>query len=172
MRKVSLRPSVITTFFFCSLVVNAASIGAAHAEEERLCLPVHANINSEFTGTGCESPVGLCTEGMITNGGFLNGKTFFTALSVAAAAGMPGVEPETTLSYSGFLEVQTGHGDLQIQDVGISETATGTFSEIERIVGGTGRFAEASGTLFIYGDATADGTGFTGTIRGEMCLGR
>jgi len=46
----------------------------------------------------------------------------------------------------------------------------GVFSEFDRVVSGTGRFEGASGTLFIYGDAFPDGTGFLGTIEGPLCL--
>ena len=114
--------------------------------------------------------MGLCTKGEITEGGMLNGTTEFIALSVAPAAGMPGVEPDTTLSYSGLLTITTKHGTLLIRDVGVFDTARGVFSELERITEGTERFVNAKGTLFIYGPAAADGSGFTGSIRGDVCL--
>lgn len=156
----------------------SASVGlllwvpSARAQGSSLCIPIHAEILSTFVTAGCESPVGLCTTGTITEGGILNGTTEFTALSVATAAGMPGVEPDTTLSYSGLLKITTKLGTLTISDVGIFDTARGVFSELDRITEGTERFFGSNGTLFIYGTATADGTGFGGSINGEVCLAR
>lgn len=169
--KGSLRLSTMFIVFLFSVfaagVINART---AAAEESGICIPVRAEIQSTFFAEGCESPVGLCTTGEITQGGILNGTTEFTALSVAPAAGMPGVEPDTTLSYAGLLRITTKHGMLLIRDVGVFDTARGVFSELDRITEGTERFFGATGTLFIYGPANADGSGFTGSIRGEVCL--
>ena len=142
----------------------------SHATTASICIPIQANIEARFVTENCMSPVGLCTAGKITKGGLLNGTTEFTALGIAVAAGMPGIEPDTTLSYHGVLTITTKHGTLEISDVGVFDQVTGVFSELDRVVSGTGRFEDASGTLFIYGDAFADDSGFTGSIAGQVCL--
>jgi hypothetical protein len=100
-----------------------------------------------FVVEGCTSPVGSCTVGSITNGGFLNGETSFTAFGAAIAAGMNGIEPDSTSSYSGLLTITTKHGILTISDVGVFDTAMGKFSEIDRVIEGTGMFQESTGVL-------------------------
>lgn len=169
--KGSLRLSTMfVVFLFSVFALSLIGTRTVAAENGGMCIPIHAKIRSTFFAEGCYSPVRLCTTGEITEGGILNGTTEFTALSLAPAAGMSGVEPDTTLSYSGLLKITTTHGMLLIRDVGMFDTAKGVFSELDRITEGTERFSGASGTLFIYGTASADGTGFGGSIRGEICL--
>ena len=169
--KGSLRLSTMfVVFLFSVFALSLIGTRTVAAENDGMCIPVHAKIQSTFFAEGCYSPVGLCTTGEITEGGILNGTTEFTALSLSPAAGMSGVEPDTTLSYSGLLKIITKLGMLTIQDVGVFDTARGVFSELDRITAGTERFFGSSGTLFIYGTATADGSGFGGSIRGEVCL--
>ncbi len=172
-KTISRKLTSFMTSAFLFLSVNAfTQTGYAESNKKDFCIPVRAKIESTFVTDGCESPVGLCTEGRVTRGGFLNGKTSFVALGAAPSAGLEGVEPETTLSYSGELKVSTRHGSWKTSDVGVFDQAAGTFSELDRVVEGTGKFKNASGQLFIYGNATADGSGFTGDIRGEICLSR
>ena len=142
----------------------------ALATQDGLCIPVHATINALFVTAGCTSPVGLCTAGQLSGSGILNGSTRFTALGIAPAAGITGIEPDTTLSYHGVLEVATRHGTLSISDIGVFDQAVGVYSEVDRITAGTGRFENATGTLFIHGDAFSDGSGFDGEVRGQICL--
>ena len=165
--------SVMSKITFLFLVVIALSSFAgrqAVASPDDTCIPVQAKINALFNIAGCTSPVGLCTTGEITGGGILNGETRFTALSIAPAAGMTGIEPDSTLSYHGVLEVTNEHGMLIIRDVGVFDQVVGVYSEVDRISGGVGRFENARGTLFISGNAFPDGSGFDGEVRGQICL--
>ena len=50
------------------------------------------------------------------------------------------------------------------------DQAAGKFTELDRVIAGTGLFANASGVLFISGDSYADGSGFDGRISGKLCL--
>lgn len=144
------------------------------------CFSAHATIHATIDPTGCTSPVGLCTSGVVRSEGrgFLRGTTHFTATGLGgapvgeASIVFPPAEPATTWSYSGDLELTTPFGNLSIADVGVLDTAHGTFTELERIAGGTGRLDHATGNLFIYGNTTPDGMGFDGTIRGRVCLPR
>lgn len=168
--KTFLKNCMIAVTVCCTLVCNFVLVASASAEGKSFCFPVHASTKGELTMENCASPVGFCVTGRITRGSFLNSKTFFTVHSVAVAAGMPGFVPDTTSSYVGTLEILTRFGDVNIEEVGVSDSVTGAFSEIDRVVGGTRWFANASGNLFLVGNATADGTGFTSKIRGKICL--
>ena len=106
MKRQQIVNSIIVSVFFIIAVVLFI-VDPVKAEDEGFCVPIHAKIQSFFVTDGCDSPVGLCTVGEITEGGLLNGSTFFRALGAAPAAGMPDAEPETTLSYSGVLTVTT-----------------------------------------------------------------
>jgi hypothetical protein len=155
------------------LVILAMSVFAgrqALAAPDETCIPVQAKINALFNVAGCASPVGLCTTGQITDGGIFNGETRFTALSIAPAAGMHGIEPDTTLSFHGVLEIITQDGALYMRGVGVFDQVVGVYSEVDRITAGIGRFESARGTLFIYGDAFEDGSGIDGEVRGQVCL--
>jgi hypothetical protein len=121
---------------------------------------------------GCSSPVGLCTAGVVTGSGLLKGPNTFTAFGLAAAAGLPGIEPETLVSFAGERVITTPKGTLTLHAVGVFDTAAtaaGEFDELEKVIGGTGWFAGATGTLHLFGTATADRSGFKGAIVGEIC---
>ena len=157
-----------------TVLVAASAVGPdrARAQDDTLCIPVAAVIRSAAVPPGepCDSPVALCTTGVISGGGILRGTTRFTALALGPAAG----EPPTTLSYSGELVVTTKHGSITFSDAGIFDTdpSVSAFSELDRVVAGlgSGRFLGASGLLFIAGTASAGGAAFEGDIRGEVCI--
>ncbi|MDH3910862.1 MAG: hypothetical protein OEU09_06155, partial [Rhodospirillales bacterium] len=144
------------------VAAGVASPDKARAQEDTLCIPVAAVIKSAAVPPGepCASPVALCTTGVISGGGILRGTTSFTALALGPAAG----EPVTTLSYSGELVVTTKHGAITFSDAGIFDTdpAVSAFSELDRVVdgSGSGRFLGASGLLFIAGTASGGGAAF------------
>ena len=138
-----------------------------HAKGD-FCHKVKAKIESFWFVDGCESPLGSCTAGEITKGGLLNGPTVWTAEGMAYAAGISYIEPDANLSYSGILKVQTKKGTLTFSDLGTMDAALGVYSETDRLIEGTGRYEGAKGVVFIFGEITA--TGFTGDIRGEICI--
>jgi len=129
----------------------------------------NAGIRASVVTDGCTSPVGLCTAGVFEGNGLLHGTTSFVADGLAPAAGMPGVEAPTTLSYSGLLTISTHRGTLTTRDTGIFDTAAGLFSSRDVIVGGTGIFAGATGHLLINGTGTSS---FESVASGEICLAR
>jgi hypothetical protein len=159
----------LTTFFFAStfLVFGVGFTTSIHAEEG--CHRVHGRIQSTFTSTNCTSPIGLCTEGMITGAGPLDSATTFLALDAAPSAGMPALEPSANLSYSGVLTISTRRGTLVTHDLGVLDAATASFTEIERPASGTGIFANVSSVFFISGAIVNNGTGFDGELYGELC---
>jgi hypothetical protein len=158
--------------FIAALLVSGvigavATSRSVHAQSG--CQRVHGRVQSTFTTTNCTSPIGLCTAGKITRGGILDSATTFLALDVAPAAGMPANEPAANLAYSGQLTIETKGGTLQVRDLGVIDGVHNNFTELERPVSGTGRFANASNVFFISGALVNNGTGFDGEIYGELC---
>src|SRR5215469_5100989 len=119
-----------------ALLLFAAGV-AIRGSQANECDPINTGITSTFAnGSGCPSPVGICTTGTIA-GGPLKGTTSFTALAL-----IPGPAP-STMAYTGTLTIATDQGTLNISDVGVLDQANTVFSEIDRIQGGTGIFSGA-----------------------------
>ena len=163
----SLQRALPSVFFAGTLFAFGLSIATSTYAEE--CHWVHGRIQSSFTTTNCTSPIGLCTEGMITGAGPLDSATTFLALDAAPSAGMPALEPAANLSYSGALIITTPRGTLVTHDLGVLDAATASFTEIERPASGTGVFANVTTVFFISGALVNNGTGFDGELYGELC---
>lgn len=152
-----------------ALLVASALFGSRSADANQRCRPVRGYISVQLAPDGCQSPVGLCTAGKIRHAGVLDGTTSYLALGLSPAAGMPGVVAPNVLSYAGRLSVDTRHGTLQLVDTGVLDQNQNVFTEYDTVAGGTGRFAGATGRLFVSGDITGGGTGFSGRISGRLC---
>jgi hypothetical protein len=157
--------------FLLAVVVVAAAValtarpGGARSRCHRLS--GGAGLRASVVTAGCTSPVGLCTAGQLHGDSLLSGTTSFVADGLAPAAGMPAVEAPTTLSYSGLITITTCDGTLTTRDTGIFDTAAGLFASRDVVVGGTGRFAGATGHLFFHGTGTSS---FDSDADGEICL--
>jgi hypothetical protein len=149
------------------VVGTVATSRSVHAKDG--CHRVHGHYTASFTTANCTSPIGLCATGTITHGGILDSSSLFLALDVAPAAGMPMNEPLANVSYSGTLTIDTHHGSLGLRDLGVIDGVGNTFTELERVVSGTGRFAHATHSFFISGAMVNSGNGFDGEISGELC---
>jgi hypothetical protein len=104
----------------------------------------------------------------VTKDRLISGTTFASVLGLAPSLGLPGLEPETTLSIKGERTITTARGDLMFHFITVFDTARGEFAEINRVIGGTERFAGATGTLWITGTGT---TVFDGRVTGQICIG-
>lgn len=157
------------SFFFVAGVVLSSS---AQADD---CTRIRANIDTTIDAASCTSPVGLCAAGEITRNGLLSGTTYFTGEGLGGGAVgeesivSPPIVPDTTWTYAGTLVITTCDGTLTLEDVGVYDTVGRPYSEYQTVVDGTGVFAGASGTLFSYGWAKEDGSGFRGRLRGKIC---
>jgi hypothetical protein len=134
------------------------------------CQEVRAREHAVRVTEGCTSPVGFCVEGVITGGGSMNGKTKATILGLAPSVGLPGIEPETTLSAAGDRTIENSHGTLTLRFTAVFDTVRGEFAELLRVTGGTGQFLGATGTLYLTGRLGADGISIEGDFTGEVCL--
>ena len=161
----------LTAFFFSGTFLIFGVGFATSSYAEGGCQWVHGRIQSSFTTTNCASPVGQCTEGVITGAGLLDSATTFLALDAAPSAGMPATEPSANLSYSGVLTIKTRRGTLVTHDLGVLDAATASFTEMERPGSGTGIFANQSSVFFISGAVVNNGTGFDGELYGKLCTG-
>ena len=115
------------------------------------------------------SPGGLCADGTIRSG-ILKGTKLAVYTAAAPSAGLPGVESPLVLSYTADAVFTTKHGELHLSQLGVSDPLRQVFTELSRVVGGTGRFYQASGDLFISGTLSIDGTDFESDITGTVCL--
>lgn len=185
-----LKTVIVLVGAFVAAVAIAVTPSAAHDDDDRpgarppapagtRCFDVRAEISVLFTADGCDSPVGMCTAGTVRSrgaGGIVAGTTRFRALGLGGGVvGEPSIvfppaEPASTWSYRGDLAITTALGVLNLEDVGVFDTVRGSFSEMNRVVGGTGIFRDAQGDLFMYGYSNASGTGFDGDIRGRVCV--
>lgn len=153
------------------LLLSAGScISAAATAKE--CKQIHAEIVSSSTTAGCTSPIGLCTSGTIDGNFGLDGTTYLTTDSFAPG---PNTAPKApnVFSYSGVLQIAARHGTLTARDTGIFDPlpiGTGVFSSFDIITGGTGRYAGASGILFIMGRTVVNTGQFVSTVTGTVCM--
>jgi hypothetical protein len=138
--------------------------------EDGRCKQVRAKEHAVRVIEGCTSPVGFCVEGVIAGGGWINGKTKATILGLAPSVGLPGIEPETTLSAAGDRTIETSQGTLTLRFTAVFDTVRGEFSELLRVTEGTGKFLGATGTLYLNGRLSADGISIEGDFTGVICL--
>jgi hypothetical protein len=138
-------------------------------EEGGRCTRIKASLATAIVAENCPSPVGLCAAGVIAGNRLIEGTTFASVLGLAPSAGLPGLEPETTLSLAGERTIRASRGTLMLRLAGVFDTARGEFAEIDRVTSGTGRFEGATGTLWITGTGT---NVFEGQITGQICTNR
>ncbi|MEO8631337.1 MAG: hypothetical protein ABI612_25070, partial [Betaproteobacteria bacterium] len=143
-----------------------------HSVAAENCKTIDATMQLHMAPEGCASPVNICTKGTLVSGDpSLSGATWlYTSLGTAPSVGLSdSIEPATTLSYAGAVLVTTlRDGTLTTRNAGVFDTVTGSFSQLDKMTGGTGRFAGAKGYVFV----TATGSiaaGFRTSVRGEIC---
>lgn len=128
------------------------------------CHQLNSRLESTVTAT---APV-LTVEGVVQSG-LLKGSTAFTATFIGAG-------PTTsTLAYAGDFAITTKDGVLRTEGSGTFVPAPASpFSQFDVVdpIASTGRFANATGTLFFYGYSKGTNDGFIADLRGEVCLDR
>ena len=135
------------------------------AAENDGCKPVAGPFTSTIVGAGCESPVGICTLGILK--GNFHATYQFTMLTLAP------MDPSNPaiLAYTGVSVITLRSGEqLFAVDTGVMDTTDPTaapFQTTATISGGTGKYTSgqiiATGTLnLITGEAV-------GSHSGEIC---
>ena len=111
------------------------------------------------------------TTGTITNGGILNGTT--ETVYNPDFVFTPNTNNQV-VSYIGDLTITTHQGELRTSNVYLYDFATGLFTVIGRInpATSTGRFAGATGVLYINGNTIGvfPDQSYPSDIAGEICL--
>lgn len=117
-----------------------------------------------------DSPVGLCSEGSLA-GGLIKGTKLAVYTAAAPSAGL-WTELPTSTSYTADAVFTAKDGELHLNQLGVIDAERQIFTEINRIVGGTGRFYQASGDLFISGSVNSPDivTEFRSEVTGTVCL--
>ena len=88
----------------------------------------------------------------------------------SAITQIPG-PPVYTVSYTGILTITTDKGALTTRGVGVFETGPfGIGVQFDRVIGGTGLFAGATGFLYYTFTGDASGAAFTSVVSGEICV--
>jgi hypothetical protein len=128
------------------------------------CRKVHARVflQAEETPT-CGSVIGLCASGELH--GSLSGRSSFIGTSFAPTADTPSTD---VVVLTGDNRIETSGGVLLTKDaIVLRTTGNGEFGEIDQVVGGTGQWAGATGTLTGTG-TFIDGVG-EALLVGEVC---
>jgi len=163
MRSVNRQSScTLALVFACLLLASEISFGSE-------CKVIRTTVTGSSFLCG-ESPVGLCSDGVIA-GSILKGTKVAVYTAGAPTAGL-WTEGPSILSYTAGAIFTTKHGDLYLNQLGVMDIARKVYTEVNRVVGGTGRFHQARGDLFISGGmSTSDlATEFDGEITGTLCL--
>lgn len=146
---------------------------APHEHSERgtddmRCKRVEGRLTSVSVTQDCTNANG-CFAGVITGDRSIRGTFRAVAFGFAPSVGLPGLEPESTLSFAGERTIETAQGTLRLRLTGVFDTARREFSELERVTDGTGRFEGATGTLWLAGTSNADATAFEALVTGQLC---
>lgn len=160
-------------FCACSVIAIDGSALFGHTDDQKSrCHSVRAKVAVVKTSENCTSPIAFCSIGTVSGGGIVNGSFAGTALALGASAGLPSLVPSATVSFVAEHTIETPRGLLRMIGTGVFDTARGEFAEVDPITGGTGVFAEATGTLWLIGTTPDAGASFSGDVTGQVCLAR
>ena len=124
---------------------------------------------TQLTGPGCTSPVGLCTVAQMF--GQLKGQAHFSATEFIQSADTPTTGVIFVIGDTTVVNARLGskRGTLAIKNAAAFRTVgDGDLSDTQVIIGGTGDFIGASGSLRISGTFVA-GSG-TASFEGTVCV--
>lgn len=120
----------------------------------------------------CQLTDAFCTEGSVPSG-LLKGTFRLTSFDCLDAVGMSAFVPQEQISFSAKLVRDLADGTLTFLSVGIFNVRTWTFSNLDTVLEGTGRFNGATGFVHrIGGNAAQEGFDFAGTVTGEICIAK
>jgi hypothetical protein len=168
MPKLCVRVAVLLSAWAVFPSLPGVSAAASSEEPEGRCLRIRAVIVDSSAPAGCTSPFHFCALGTIQGNHGLRGITYFVLDGVAPP---PATAPGFVMT-SGTVVITTPHGTLVGRQTGTSKLvgrpSNGFLAEVQEISSGTGRFAGATGVLYLNGvDVNSV---FTSQVSGELCL--
>jgi len=151
------------TFVLLLLSAVGISMLGGHVSAAGQCFNIHADINRVQP----ENTPGFA--GNIFTGPL---RGVYSRLGPAGSAPTPA--GGSTVSYIQGFGISTDQGTLTVDVLGVGAGTGGPdggapFAEIQNVISGTGRFAGATGRLFMTGDIGAAGV-VEGKVIGEVCL--
>lgn len=128
------------------------------------CKKVNGKLTLQpLPSTACDSPVDVCATG--TFRGDLVGTISFTGTSFISTADSP---TTGVFLLTGDNQITTSHGTLMTKDaIVLRNGGMGDFAEVDTVIGGTGEWAGATGSINAVGifDFASGGTGgYTGQV--------
>jgi hypothetical protein len=139
MNRISLNLKAVGTAILGVVVFSISPSATAQSN----CKDAKGQMIQAFNGTAFSGPV--------TNAGDLTG----SAGTVFVGAGLPTNDP-TTFSFTSDITITTHQGELKARQVNVFDNGTGVTAGLARIdpTASTGRFAGATGYLFLSGRTT------------------
>jgi len=156
---------------FLSSLILALSTSAGFAQQPPQCRNFVATVALQRTKEGCLSQIDLCTVGTVmSNEPALSGATWlFTAHGMTETAGLASL-PKALQSYAGTVLVTAKGGTFTTTTAGMYDSESQAFSQLDKIVKGTGQFSNSTGRLIFLTGVGRQGGGFDSHARGELCV--
>ena len=142
----------------CTLAIAPTALAGHHDQDK--CKSIRADMTEIRVTTGCDAGEPSSFLGEFDGNHGFRGTSHFRADSAGTAAS---TSPEWT-PYSGPFRYELRDGTLLMREAGI--TGTGRVIAHHAIVQGTGKYAGATGELFVFGTT---GAVVTTEITGTIC---
>jgi hypothetical protein len=151
-----------------ALAAALAMLTASEAATAARCRPINGHFTEQAFIEGCQSPVGLCLAGTLS--GAVTG-TFVTTGTESIPTGDTPATGVVHFTADTVVHARLGKlaGDIAIKNAGVNRIqATGEIIDLQTIVGGTGNFIGASGSIQTFG-TFVEGVGRS-EYSGTVCL--
>lgn len=147
----------------CLAALIVFGVAATRAQTGKGCTTVQGTMTESRTTTGCRDGRKSCFVGELAADQGLRGTTYFHG----DGSGTPASTSPAFTPYGGFFEYATPKGTIALREAGIVSAADGVVTAFQKITGGTGAYAGATGHFYVFG-TTRDDRVVT-RLHGEIC---